>query len=68
MNADTGQRKPRPGVALFFAGATGALLALGFRRRPERLAAAARAERRDAASRGRYASTCVCRKRRPAGR
>jgi membrane protein len=32
------------------------LLALGFRRRPERLGAAVRAERRDAASRGRHAS------------
>ncbi len=59
MTADPRQRAgaPRRGAALWFAGATAALLALGFRRRPKRLTAAARAERRDAASRGRYAST-----------
>jgi membrane protein len=57
MSADTGQRPPGPGTTLLFAGVTAALLALGFRRRPGRRAAAARAERRDAASRGRYAST-----------
>jgi len=59
MSADTSQGAgaSRPGGALWIAAATAALLALGFRRRPDRLDAAARAERRDAASRGRYAPT-----------
>jgi len=47
----------RPGAALGLAAATAALLAFGFRRRSDRRDPAVRAERRDAASRGRYATT-----------
>jgi membrane protein len=57
MGADRTQGGTRPGAALGLAAATAALLALGFRRRSDRRDPAARAERRDAASRGRYAAT-----------
>jgi membrane protein len=56
MGADGGRGAPRRGAAVWLA-ATAALLALGYHRRPQRIDAAARAERRDAASRGRYAAT-----------
>jgi membrane protein len=49
--------EPRSGAALWLAAATAALLALGFRRRSDGFDAAAKAERRDAAARGRYAAT-----------
>ena len=59
MDADPrqGTGTARPGVALWLAAATAGLLALGFRREPDRADPAARAERRDAAARGRYAAT-----------
>jgi membrane protein len=58
MGADRTQGAgTRPGAALGLAVATAALLALGFRRRSDRRDPAVRAERRDAASRGRYAAT-----------
>jgi membrane protein len=57
MGADRTQAgTPRPGTALRLAAATAALLALGFRRRSDRPDPTARAERRDAAARGRYAA------------
>jgi len=59
MGADStqGAGTPRPGWAFGLAAATAALLALGFRRHSDRPGPAARAERRDAAARGRYAAT-----------
>jgi membrane protein len=56
MGAERTHGAGRSGTALGLAAATAALLALGFRRRPDRRDPAARAERREAAARGRYAA------------
>jgi membrane protein len=57
MGAGTSKGPGMRPSGLWIAAATAALLALGFRRRPDRPDPAARAERREAAARGRYAAT-----------
>jgi membrane protein len=57
MGAGSQDPGPRSGSGLWIAAATAALLALGFRRKPNRPDPATRGERRDAAAHGRYAGT-----------